>query len=129
LIQLVRQSNGLVLGLHLLSRVLIQSAFPEAVGATTIFIDAPTWADFRKTHGDFAALVRWFAPSLTGLTGEQLTALGYAVIDVDTEETLVFVAPAEALPSRDGISPANGEGVESAPRAADGSSPACLARP
>jgi hypothetical protein len=94
-IQLVRQADGLTFGLHPLSRATIRSAFPQTINpATSVTIDTPTWQDFRRTRGDLAELVREIAPSLTGLSREQLAALGYAVVDADTDKTLVSVPPA-----------------------------------
>ena len=97
IVQMVRQADGLTFGLHPLSRAMIRSAFPGAVGAATYTsIDTANWYDFRKTKGDLSELVREIAPGLTGLSPEQLTTLGYAVVDADTNETLVFVPPAMA---------------------------------
>jgi hypothetical protein len=95
LIQMVRQAEGLTFRLHPLSRAMIRSAFPDAVSPTTYAsIDPSNWDDFRKKKGGLADLVRELAPNLTGLMPEQLAALGYAVVDADTDETLVFVPPA-----------------------------------
>lgn len=95
LIQLARQADGLTFALHPLSRALIRSAFPDAVGESTVSIDTQTWYDFQRTHGDLGDLVRQIAPNLTGLRNDQLATLGYAVIDQNTERTFVFVPPAE----------------------------------
>jgi len=97
-IQLVRQGDGLTFGLHPLSRALIRSAFPKAVSATTYAtLDTAAWYVFRKTKGNLGKLVAEIGPSLTGLTGEQLETLGYAVVDADSQKTLVFVPPAELV--------------------------------
>ena len=40
-------------------------------------------------------LAREIVPSLTGLSMERLTDLGYAVIDEDTDRTCVYVPPAD----------------------------------
>jgi hypothetical protein len=96
LIQMARRGDGLIFTLHSLGRAMIRSAFPDAFGTNTVFIDTQRWDDFRKTQGTLADLVQKIAPSLTGLSGEQLEALGYAVIDDQSDETLVFVPPAEA---------------------------------
>jgi hypothetical protein len=96
-IQLVRQSDGLTFALHPLSRATIRSAFPQAVSATTYAtIDLPTWADFKTTRGGLGDLVRELAPSLTGLSAAELDAVGYSVVDADTQETLLTVPPAVA---------------------------------
>src|SRR5438309_11516667 len=42
-VQLDRQATGLTFALHALSRALIKSAFPDAIGTTNIFIDLATW--------------------------------------------------------------------------------------
>jgi hypothetical protein len=97
LIQLARRSDGLAFALHPLSLALIQEAFPNsAPGATSAFINTQTWNDFLKTHGSLGDLVAELVPSLTGLTGEQLTDVGYAVIDADSDRTWVYVPPAGA---------------------------------
>ncbi len=95
LIQLARRSDGLALTLHPLSKAMIREAFPDAKLATSnAFVNAQTWNDFQKTHGSLSDLVGEITPSLTGLSLEELTDLGYAVIDVDTDQTLIYVPPA-----------------------------------
>ncbi len=95
-IQLVRQADGLTFGLHPLSRAMIRSAFPQAVSSTTsATIDTAAWYDFKKTGG-LSDLVREVAPSLTGLSREELEEVGYLVLDADTDDTLVMVPPAVA---------------------------------
>jgi hypothetical protein len=94
LIQLARRSDGLVFALHPLSLAMIREAFPNAAPATTnAFIDVQTWDDFQKTQGRLVDLVREIAPSLTGLTQDQLTDLGYAVLDAETDRTWVYAPP------------------------------------
>jgi hypothetical protein len=98
LIQLARRSDGLAFALHPLSSAMIQEAFPGSTpGATNAFINTQTWNEFLKTHGNLSDLVEEIAPSLTGLTMEQLTDLGYAVIDADNDRTWVYVPPAGAV--------------------------------
>jgi hypothetical protein len=95
LIQLARQPDGLVLALHPLSLAMIREAFADAApAASNAFINTQTWHDFRKTRGDLSALAREILPSLTGLSMDELTELGYAVIDADTDQTWVYVPPA-----------------------------------
>jgi hypothetical protein len=95
LIQLARRSDGLVFTLHPLSRAMIEETFPESTpGATSTFINTQTWNDFLRTQGSLSDLVEEIVPSLTGLDREQLTDLGYAVIDADTDRTWVYVPPA-----------------------------------
>jgi hypothetical protein len=97
-IQMVRQADGLTFGLHPLSRAMIRSAFPGTVNPTTYAtIDIPTWYDFKRTRGGLGDLVREVAPGLTGLSREQLEALGYSLVDADTSETLVSVPPTVAV--------------------------------
>ncbi len=96
LIQLARRGDGLIFAIHPLSRAMIQSAFPDVFGVNTVSIDTERWYDFRKTRGTLPDMVRQIAPTLTGLTSEQLETLGYAVIDDQSDDTLVFVPPAEA---------------------------------
>jgi hypothetical protein len=94
-IQLVRQADGLTFALHPLSRALIRSAFPQALSPTTYAtIDTRAWYDYEKAKGGLAALVREIAPNLTGLDQEQLTGLGYSVVDADSNKTLFSQPPA-----------------------------------
>ncbi|HVC95842.1 MAG TPA: hypothetical protein VND64_19280 [Pirellulales bacterium] len=98
LFQLARRSDGLALALHPLSLAMIQEAFPEAApGATNAFVNMQTWGDFLKTQGKLSDLIEEIAPSLTGLSLHQLTDLGYAVIDADTDQTWVYVPPAATV--------------------------------
>jgi hypothetical protein len=95
LIQLARRSDGSVLALHPLSLAMIREAFPEArPGATNTIINTQIGNDFLKTQGNLSNLVAEMVPSLTGLTMDQLTDLGYAVIDADTDRTWLYVPPA-----------------------------------
>jgi hypothetical protein len=97
LIQLARRSDGLALTLHPLSSAMIREAFPEVTPpASNTFISTRTWSDFVKTHGSLNDLVEEIVPSLTGLSLDQLTDLGYAVIDADSNQTWVYVPPAGA---------------------------------
>ena len=101
LIQLARRGDGLVFALHPLSRAMIQDAFPGArPGVTNVFVDTQTWNDFLKTQGNLSDLVEEVIPTLTGLKMEQLTDLGYAVIDADNDQTWVYVPPAGAAQSQ-----------------------------
>jgi hypothetical protein len=93
LLQLGRQADGLVFGLHPLSRALIQSAFPRAFGSTSVFVDARRWQDFQKRGGTPEELTWEMALALTGLTREQLQQLGIELIDAETNETPVSVPP------------------------------------
>jgi hypothetical protein len=95
LLQLARRSDGLMLALHPLGLAMIREALPDATpGATNTFIDTQTWNDFLKMQGSLSDLVAELVPSLTGLSMEQLTDFGYAVIDADTDQTWVYVPPA-----------------------------------
>ena len=111
LIQLARRGDGLMFALHSLSQAMIQSAFPRAFGVSSISVDTEKWNDFRKAHGTLADLVKQIAPTLTGLSSEQLEALGYAVIDDQSADSFVFVPPAEAAQARGG-SPAAATSVD-----------------
>jgi hypothetical protein len=99
LIQLTRRGDGLSFTLHPLSLALIRSAFPQVGPTTRTFIDTELWYDFLRTRGDLAELTRQIAPGLTGLQLEQLERLGYAVVDDDTDETLVYSPPAMSAAS------------------------------
>jgi hypothetical protein len=95
LIQLARRSDGLMFALHPLSRAMIQETFADATpGVTNAFINTQTWNDFLKAQRNLTDLVEEIVPSLTGLNIEQLTDLGYAVIDADNDRTWVHVPPA-----------------------------------
>jgi hypothetical protein len=95
LLQLGRRSDGLVLTLHPLSLAMIREAFPDATpAATNVFTSTQAWSDFLKIQGGLSDLVKKIVPSLTGLSIEQLTDLGYAVMDADTDRTWVYVTPA-----------------------------------
>lgn len=94
LIQFSRQGDGLTLGVHPLSKALLRSSFPDALGLIShAFIRADHWAEFSRRGGGLAEWVRLTLPVLTGLSREQLEELGYAVIDSDDERTVVFVPP------------------------------------
>jgi hypothetical protein len=77
---------------------MIQSAFPNAKGsATTVSIQFETPEDFLTTHGSIDALAREVVPTLTGLELPELEKLGYALIEDDTDRTLVFVRPRDLV--------------------------------
>ena len=96
IVQVGRRANGLVFGLHLLSRATIRSAYPDAKApADTISINFETFQDFLTTHGSIQELAREVVPALTGLTLQELETLGYALIEEDTDRTLVFVKPGD----------------------------------
>jgi hypothetical protein len=96
LIQLARQADGLLFAPHPLSLAMIRSAFPQAKQkAASAFVNTQAWYDFLKTRGDLGELVKEIGPELTGLPLEEMKEIGYAVLDADTDETLVFVKPAQ----------------------------------
>jgi hypothetical protein len=96
IVQVGRRASGLVFGLHPLSRSLIQSAYPDANRtANTISINFDTYEDFVATHGDIKALAQEVVPTLTGLEMGAVNQLGYALIEDDTNRTLVFVRPSD----------------------------------
>jgi hypothetical protein len=98
IVQVGRRASGLVFGLHPLSRAMIQSAFPNAKGtAATISINFDTFQDFLTTHGSVENLAREIVPTLTGLTSQELEKVGYALIEDDTDRTLVFVRPGDLV--------------------------------
>ena len=98
IVQVGRRANGLVFGLHPLSRAMIQSAFPDSNGsATTISINFETLHDFSTTYGGIEDLAKEVVPTLTGLKLQVLENLGYALIEDDTERTLVFVRPGDLV--------------------------------
>jgi hypothetical protein len=96
IIQVGRRSDGLVFGLHPLSRMTIQSAFPDQKGTVdTVSIKFDTYQNFLDTHGSISDLAREVVPTLTGLKLSALDQLGYALIEDDTDRTLVFVPPGD----------------------------------
>jgi hypothetical protein len=98
IIQVGRRANGLVFGLHPLSRAMIHSVFPDAKGAaTTISINFDTYQDFLTTHGGIEDLAREVVPTLTGLKLPEVQHLGYALIEDDSKRTLVFEKPGDLV--------------------------------
>ncbi len=87
----------MVFGLHPLSRLLIQSAFPWAKRNATISINFETVEEFKSSYGSIEALAREVVPMLTGLKLPELEELGYALIEDDTHRTLVFVQPRDLV--------------------------------
>jgi len=53
--------------------------------------------DFLNTYGSIEALARDVVPTLTGLKVQTLEKLGYALIEDDTDRTLVFVQPGDLV--------------------------------
>ena len=77
IVQAGRRANGLVFGLHPLSRAMILSAFPNAkTTASTISVNFETFQDFLKTHGSIENLASEVVPVLTGLPLEEAEKLG-----------------------------------------------------
>jgi len=98
IIQVGRRANGLVFGLHPLSRAMIQSAFPGArASATTVSVNFETPHDFQTTHGSIKDLAGKIVPTLTGLEQQELEKLGYALIEDGSDRTLVFVRPGDLV--------------------------------
>jgi hypothetical protein len=98
IVQVGRRANGLAFGLHPSSRAMIQSAFPDAKGTVaTVSINFETFQDFLTTHGSVVDLAREVVPTLTGLKLQELEKLGYALIEDDTDRTLVFVRPGDLV--------------------------------
>jgi hypothetical protein len=105
LIQLADRGDRLYFGVDSLSQAMLESAFPKAFGVDSVCIYTERWYEFRKTRGTLADFVKLIAPTITGLSLEQLEALGYTVIDDQSHKTLVFVPPAEVAQAS-GDSPA-----------------------
>jgi hypothetical protein len=98
MVQVGRRASGLVFGLHPSSRAMILSAFPDAKGAAaTISINFDTSQDLSNTHGSIEDLARRVVPTLTGLKAHELEKVGYALIEDDTNRTLVFVRPGDLI--------------------------------
>ena len=98
IVQVGRRANGLVFGLHPLSRAMILSAFPNVKGtAATISVNFDTFQDFVATHGSIEDLANELVPTLTGLQLQEIEKLGYALIEDDTDRTLVFVRPGDLV--------------------------------
>lgn len=99
IIQVGRRSDGLVFGLHPLSRGMIHSALPHVKNsATTIAIHFDSLQDFQAKYGTIDKLAREVVPLLTGLKRQELETLGYALIEDDSDRTLVFVKPGDLNP-------------------------------
>jgi hypothetical protein len=99
IVQVGRRADGLVFELHPLSRGMIRSAFPAArPSASTISVNFNTFRDFQTAHGSINDLAAEVVPTLTGLKTDQLVQLGYALIEDDTDRTLVFVRPGDLTP-------------------------------
>jgi hypothetical protein len=97
-VQVGRRVGGMVFGLHPLSRVMIQSAFPDAKKtANTVSIQFESAQDFLGAYGGFEDLAREVVPTLSGLSLPQLEKLGYALIEDDTGRTLAFVRPGDLI--------------------------------
>jgi len=98
IVQVGRRANGLVFGLHPLSRAMILSAIPGAKGtASTISVNFDTFQDSLTTHGSIEKLASEVVPILTGLQLQETEKLGYALIEEDTDRTLVFVRPGDLV--------------------------------
>lgn len=80
IVQAGRRASGLVFELHPLSRAMIQSALSK-----------------RERKGRVEELAREVVPTLTGLKLDDLEKLGYALIEDDTDRTLVYVRPGELV--------------------------------
>jgi hypothetical protein len=91
----LRRWGGMYLVAFDLSLVVIDEAYPNATRcASEVFINTETWNNFRKKQRTLGDLVSEILPLLTGLELEQLTDLGYAIIDADTHDTTIHVPPA-----------------------------------
>jgi hypothetical protein len=90
-----RRSDGWAFALHPLSRAMIQSVFPGADGASSIFVGVEPGDGSGQARAGLGQLAGQVAALLTGLKSEQLARLGYRVADSDTGQELVFVPPAE----------------------------------
>lgn len=100
IIQVGRRSNGLVFALHPISRTMIQSVHPETrITASTISVSFTTLDDFIATHGGIENLAREIVPTLTGLALTEVETLGYALIEDDTNRTLLFHSPNDLVGS------------------------------
>lgn len=98
IVQVGRRATGLVLGLHPLSRAMIQSAFPHAQERdVTVSIKFETLHEFRARYGSIEELAKEVVPTLTGLNLQELEEIGYALIEDDTDRTLVFVRPGDLV--------------------------------
>jgi len=96
IVQVGKRADGLVFGLHPLSRAMIQSAFPTAnTNVKTVDFSFETSRDFRFTLGGLEDFAREVVPRLTGLSLGDLETVGYALIEDDTGQTLVFKKPGD----------------------------------
>ncbi len=77
---------------------MILSAIPGAKGtASTISVNFDTFQDSLTTHGSIEKLASEVVPILTGLQLQETEKLGYALIEEDTDRTLVFVRPGDLV--------------------------------
>ena len=77
---------------------MILSAFPDVKAtAATISVNFDTFQDFLTTHGSIEKLASEVVPILTGLQLQEIEKLGYALIEEDTDRTLVFVRPGDLV--------------------------------
>jgi hypothetical protein len=76
---------------------MIQTAYPRAKPTATISINFQTLQDFTTAYGSIANLAAEVVPTLTGLERPELGKLGYALIEDDSNRTLVFVPPGDLV--------------------------------
>ena len=63
----------------------------------TISVNFDTFQDSLTTHGSIEKLASEVVPILTGLQLQETEKLGYALIEEDTDRTLVFVRPGDLV--------------------------------
>ena len=77
---------------------MIQSAYPDAKrNLAIITVGFENAQDFQSRYGSMEQLAREFVPVLTGLSHQELDDLGYALIEDDTNRTLLVVRPADLV--------------------------------
>ena len=96
IIRLIRQHGQYLFSIGLIGRHLIRVLHPDALTVGSLAIPAAFYNELRAARRDFfPTLARTILPTLTGVTAGELSPLGYAVMDTDSEQWLHYTPPAE----------------------------------
>jgi len=99
LIHVSREGETRFVATNPLSRAMLRGAFPDALPILTRGeIAAEAWQAYHAPRADLAELVWELAPVLTGVSLADLDDIGYALLDDDTRQTLLFIPPAVGVP-------------------------------
>jgi hypothetical protein len=117
-LELCRQGDGLVFGLHALSRRMIRKRFPNSCRLESVFLVTDERYPFQPVGAELGLVAAQTLPLLTELSADQLTAFGgFRLIDPVTGRELVpapriHASPPDALAAAE----ANGGSVSHALR-------------